>query len=181
MQRSLVYQFSCVNCTSGYVGCSRRTLATRVAEHAGKSSRTGRALTTPPHSSVREHAETCGSPVTINQFEILDFCNSNNDLCILESLYICKLKPAIIMTLKALIPCILSIGSAFVFVLSLRVFVTCVFVSVYITLFHQYVRWLGVNQVCGVCCALYIVYSFEIFLLKYLLFSLIFVLRAIFV
>ena len=54
MQSSLVYQFSCVNCTFGYVGCSRRTLATRVAEHAGKSSRTGRALTTPPHSSVRE-------------------------------------------------------------------------------------------------------------------------------
>ena len=95
MQSSLVYQFSCVNCTSGYVGCSRRTLAARVAEHAGKSSRTGRALTTPPHSSVREHAETCGSPVTMNQFKILDFCNSNNDLCILESLYIYKLKPAI--------------------------------------------------------------------------------------
>ena len=95
MQSSLVYQFSCVNCTSGYVGCSRRTLATRVAEHAGKSSRTGRALTTPPHSSVREHVETCGSPVTMNQFKILDFCNSNNDLCILESLYIYKLKPAI--------------------------------------------------------------------------------------
>ena len=180
MQSSLVYQFSCVNCTFGYVGCSRRTLATRVAEHAGKSSRTGRALTTPPHSSVREHAETCGSPVTMNQFKILDFCNSNNDLCIMESLYIYKLKPAI-NDYKALIPCILSIGSAFVFVLSLCVFVSCVFVSVCITLFHQYVRWLGVNQVCGVCCALYIVSSFEIFLLKYLLFSFIFLLRAIFV
>ena len=95
MQSSLIYQFSCVNCTSGYVGCSRRTLASRVAEHAGKSSRTGRALTTPPHSSVREHAETCGSPVPMNQFKILDFCKSNNDLCILESLYIYKLKPAI--------------------------------------------------------------------------------------
>ena len=70
------------------------------------------------------------------------------------------------MTLKALIPCILSIGSAFVFVLSLCVFVTCVFVSVCIPPFHQYVRWLGVNQVCGVCCALYIVSSFEIFLLN---------------
>ena len=95
MQSSLVYQLSCVNCTSGYVGCSHRTLATRVAEHAGKSSRTSRALITLPHSSVREHAETCGSPVTMNQFKILDFCNSNNDLCILESLYIYKLKPAI--------------------------------------------------------------------------------------
>ena len=70
------------------------------------------------------------------------------------------------MTLKALIPCILSIGSAFVFFLSLCVFVTCVFVSVCIPPFHQYVRWLGVNQVCGVCCALYIVSSFEIILLN---------------
>ena len=70
------------------------------------------------------------------------------------------------MTLKALIPCILSIGSAFVFFLSLCVFVTCVFVSVCIPPFHQYVRWLGVNQVCGVCCALNIVSSFEIFLLN---------------
>ena len=161
MQSSLVYQFSCVNCTSGYVGCSRRTLATRVAEHAGKSSRTGRALTTTPHSSVREHTETCGSPVTMNQFKILDFCNSNNDLCILESLYIYKLKPAINDSQSShdLIPCILSIGSAFVFFfLSLCVFVTCVFVSVCIPPFHQYVRWLGVNQVCGVRCALYIVF-----------------------
>ena len=70
------------------------------------------------------------------------------------------------MTLKALIPCILSIGSAFVFFLSLCVFVTCVFVSVCIPPFHQYVRWLGVNHVCGVCCALNIVSSFEIFLLN---------------
>ena len=85
------------------------------------------------------------------------------------------------MTLKALIPCILSIGSAFVFYLSLCVFVACVFVSVCIPLFRQYVRQLGVNQVFCVYCALYIVSSFEIFLNKYLLFSFIFFLRAMFI
>ena len=74
-----------------------------------------------------------------------------------------------------------KIGSAFVFFLSPCVIVTCVFVSVCIPLFHQYVRWFGVNQVCGVCCAFYIVSSFEIFLLKYLLFSFIYVVRAIFI
>ena len=70
------------------------------------------------------------------------------------------------MTLKALIPCILSIGSAFVFFLSLCVFVTCVFVSVCIPPFHQYVIWLGVNQTCVVYVVLYILSSFELFLLN---------------
>ena len=47
---SLVYKFSCARCASEYVGSTTRTLHTRVAEHAGRSLRTGSILSVPPHS-----------------------------------------------------------------------------------------------------------------------------------
>jgi hypothetical protein len=92
---SLVYSFSCAQCASSYVGMTARALFTRVAEHAGRSFRTGRPLAQPPHSSVRLHTEQCSlaPPVSINQFKILCNASSQTDLRILESLYIHKLKP----------------------------------------------------------------------------------------
>ena len=41
MRSSLVYEFSCAHCASKYVGSTIRALCFRVAEHAGRSSRTG--------------------------------------------------------------------------------------------------------------------------------------------
>ena len=41
MRSSLVCKFSCARCASEYVGSTIRTLHTRVAEHAGRSFRTG--------------------------------------------------------------------------------------------------------------------------------------------
>ena len=64
MCASLVYKFSCARCASEYVGSTTRTLHTRVAEHAGRSFRTGSILSVPPHSMVRTHSESCGVPVT---------------------------------------------------------------------------------------------------------------------
>ena len=93
MQSSLVYEFSCARCASTYVGSTIRTLRTRVAEHAGRSHRTGSLLSTPSHSSVRSHAHSCDTPVDISQFRVLGSCKNASDLRILESLHIFKLKP----------------------------------------------------------------------------------------
>ena len=50
-------------------------------------------LSAPPFSSIRIHAEQCDTPVSIENFEILDFSKNNSDLRILEAMYISKIKP----------------------------------------------------------------------------------------
>ena len=52
-------------------------------------------LTSPPYSSIREHASACDSPVSLDNFSILGSCKNVLDLRILESLYIFKLKPSL--------------------------------------------------------------------------------------
>ena len=93
MCSSLVYKFSCVQCTSEYVGMTTRTLGNRVDEHKGVSFRTGVRLTTPTHSAVREHSESCGAAVDIYSFRVLSTSSYELDLRILESLFIFKTKP----------------------------------------------------------------------------------------
>jgi hypothetical protein len=93
MRASIVYKFSCVQCTSGYVGMTTMPFYVRIAQHRGVSFRSGRHLAQPGHSSVRLHSEQCGAPVTENDFQILHTASNDLDLKILESLYIAKVKP----------------------------------------------------------------------------------------
>ena len=71
MRSSLVYKFNCARCASEYVGSTIRTLHTRVAEHTGRSFRTGSLLTVPPHSNIRQHALSCVIPVPIDNFKVM--------------------------------------------------------------------------------------------------------------
>ena len=48
LRASLIYKFSCVRCTSEYIGSTTRALCVRVAEHAGRSHRTNHLLTSLP-------------------------------------------------------------------------------------------------------------------------------------
>ena len=50
MWSSLVYKYSCVHCTSEYVGMTTRTLGVMADEHPGVSFRTGVTLTRPAHA-----------------------------------------------------------------------------------------------------------------------------------
>ena len=93
MQSSLIYKFGCVQCTSSYIGMTSRRLLMRVAEHAGRSFRTGKILSQPAHSAVRCHAQCCGCPITIDNFKIINYSSNSFDLKILESLHIFKQKP----------------------------------------------------------------------------------------
>ena len=76
MRSSLVYKYCCARCASEYVGSTSRALATRVAEHAGRSYRTNRILTNPPNSNIYEHANNCDSLITLENFSILNSCNN---------------------------------------------------------------------------------------------------------
>jgi hypothetical protein len=66
---------------------------TRLAEHNGRSFRTGNLLAHPPHSAVRVRAEQCNVPVSDSDFRILASTTGVSDLLILESLYIFEQKP----------------------------------------------------------------------------------------
>ena len=95
MRSSLVYQYSCAQCASAYVGMTSRNFYTRLAEHRGRSYRTGNILAHPPHSAVRIHAEQCNVPVSNSDFRVLASTTGVSDLRILESLYIFKQKPSL--------------------------------------------------------------------------------------
>ena len=92
MCASLVYKCCCARSASECVGSTTRTLHTRVAEHAGRSFRTGSILSVPPHSMVRIHSESCGVLVTLDDFCIIGSTSSAIDLRILQSMHIFKLK-----------------------------------------------------------------------------------------
>ena len=90
---NIVYQFICPHCKMGYVGETVRNLSLRFAEHKGVSARTGRAISSPPNSSIRSHSELHNHPFSLDDFSILLRSRSPLDLTTLESLYIKHLSP----------------------------------------------------------------------------------------
>ena len=94
---SVVYKYCCpqTDCGSAYIGSTVRTLNTRVMEHCGLSNRTGNPLSSPSQSSIRDHANRCSVVPSPSEFKILASLPSQNDLRILESLYIFKEKPSL--------------------------------------------------------------------------------------
>ena len=91
----LVYKYSCASCQASYVGSTYQRLFTRVAQHQGKSHRTGQMLSNPTVSSIRDHALACDTPFSVDNFVILGSNSSFPDLRILESLYILRMRPKI--------------------------------------------------------------------------------------
>ena len=65
-------------------------------EHRGRSLRTDALLTAPVHSAIRDHCKhTCNVPVLPSNFKILNYCNSQIGLRILESLHIFESSPSL--------------------------------------------------------------------------------------
>ena len=116
--------YVCPACGAQYVGSTTRSLATRAAEHAGISVRTGVPLSQPPQSHIRDHLLTCGGPqIALNHFEIIGTCNNNSlELRILESLHIAKIKTSL-NCMKSAYP--LSLVNWFYFVVFVRVLFCC--------------------------------------------------------
>ena len=59
MRSSIIYKYSCEQCSSEYIGCTSRTLRCRIREHQGISFRTGKPLLNPSFSAIRSHGAIC--------------------------------------------------------------------------------------------------------------------------
>ena len=95
LQSSIIYKFCCAHCASGtYIGSTIRASYMRIAEHRGRSFRTGKLLENPKKSSIREHALVCGS-FSENDFTVLGHEKGETNLRILESLFILREKPSL--------------------------------------------------------------------------------------
>ena len=94
-QSTVVYQFCCASCGASYVGSTLRNLHSRIQQHLGKSVRTGKFLSKPDPSPIREHSHACDTLVTADDFTILGKTTLALDLRILESLHIFQRNPSL--------------------------------------------------------------------------------------
>ena len=102
LRSSVVYEFRCAcNDAPSYVGSTSRHFYVRMAEHKGISSRTGKPLSSPPYSSIRNHSHSCNTPISDSSFKILKSSNRNQDLLLLESLCIHQFAPKLNETQSA--------------------------------------------------------------------------------
>jgi len=89
-----VYLFKCGQCSASYLGETSRHLITRVSYHKGLSSRTGKPLSTPTSSRIRDHSIDNNHQILQADFKILKTCKTV-DLKITESVLIHKRKPCL--------------------------------------------------------------------------------------
>jgi hypothetical protein len=92
LRSCVVYEYKCSQCPATYYGETVCHLSTRIAEHKGVSSRTGRAMTNPLHSNIRNHANERDHPIHVNNFKIISNCDKSS-LKLLESILIHQVKP----------------------------------------------------------------------------------------
>ena len=96
MRSEVVYKFSCPECGAQYVGSTTQSMATRTAEHAGVSVRTGRPLSQLPQSHIRDHLLSCNGPQdNLKHIDIIGTCQNKTELRILESLHILQSNPTL--------------------------------------------------------------------------------------
>ena len=94
LMSSVVYLYSCGQCTFSYVGQTSKQLKVRVSQHKGCSFRTNNPLSNHEKSNILDHSLAANHPITIENFKILASCD-RFDLRLLESLFIHKLKPSL--------------------------------------------------------------------------------------
>ena len=90
---NVIYQFSCEDCSSSYIGSSIRTLHERVHEHLGKSFLTGSTLSDPKHSNIRKHSRENNHPMRPENFKIIGRARPLDNIRLLESVYIRYINP----------------------------------------------------------------------------------------
>ena len=79
-----------------YIGSTVKNLTLRVDQHKGVSSRTARPLVRPLDSSIREHCNNvCENNVRLSDFKVISSASNEQELRILESLYIKFRKPSL--------------------------------------------------------------------------------------
>jgi hypothetical protein len=94
LQSNVVYEFKCSQCQATYCGETTRHLQSRIAEHKGLSVRTGRTLSSPPYSAIREHSLSNDHPIRNDSFKIVAQTDKHW-VRTLESIVIHRLSPSL--------------------------------------------------------------------------------------
>ena len=71
-----------------------RHIYSRIAEHGGVSTRTGRRFPFPRHSNIRQHFSNSDHPINTSNLKCIGFTN-RIDLRTINSIYIHRLKPSL--------------------------------------------------------------------------------------
>ena len=90
---NIVYQYTCLSCKRRYIGETKRNLTLRIAEHFGRSARTGVRLSNPSFSPIRSHSLDSDHPMSNVNFKILMKAPNPLDTKLLESLFIKHTNP----------------------------------------------------------------------------------------
>jgi len=93
LRASVVYKYTCDCCQHVYIGSTVLQMFRRYSAHQGVSFRTGKHLSNPEKSAIREHSETHDHPFKLQNFSVIDNVQPLTNLRTLESLYIYKCKP----------------------------------------------------------------------------------------
>ena len=95
LSSSVIYKYTCRECSASYIGMTSKQLKIRISQHMGRSFRTGNINSNEINNSkIFEHFEQKDHPIRVEDFKILTSC-PNEDLFILESIYIHKLNPTL--------------------------------------------------------------------------------------
>ena len=90
----VVYQFNCPVCQLAYIGSTKKAIFSRHHDHKGTSSRTGRTLSSPLYSKIRDHCENdCECIFSMENFKILFKGSSEKQIRIAESILIKSKNP----------------------------------------------------------------------------------------
>ena len=95
LRSGVIYSYQCALCNECYTGSTTRQLQCRIAEHMGRSVRTGRHLSKSPISAIYDHSFKSGHAISKDNFKIIDRHDNVSQLRLLESLYIFKTKPTL--------------------------------------------------------------------------------------
>ena len=95
LRSNVVYRFACPGCKAQYIGETNRNLLLRFAEHKGVSFRTGRTLSNPPFSAIRDHSHKSDHQYSIKDFKVISSNSSAIDTKIMEALHIEINKPTL--------------------------------------------------------------------------------------
>ena len=96
MRSCVVYEYTCAECHSSYIGQTSRHLRHRIAEHKGVSHLTGNVTKSPLHSSIRDHCLLCkGANCSTQNFKILATGSTDLELLVKERLFINQRKPVL--------------------------------------------------------------------------------------
>ena len=92
LRSSIIYKYDCEDCDASYIGSTKRQFSVRMAEHRGRSVRTGKPISSAHNSSIFNHAMNNNHPVKEENFKIINNSHNHFDLRLIEAMEIKRAK-----------------------------------------------------------------------------------------